>query len=71
MTGLDTRAILRPVNTGSEARCWVCAERIKFNAKDRRQLQVIANVYEDGVWRRVEHFHPSPCYDERHGEATY
>jgi hypothetical protein len=44
---------------------------VKFVA--RAQLkQVIANVYEDGVWKRVEHFHED-CYgeaDEPYGPAA-
>jgi hypothetical protein len=35
---------------------------VKFTAKTQRQ-QVIANVYVNGRWDRVEHFH-SECYEE-------
>jgi hypothetical protein len=37
-----------------------------------RRSQVIANVYVDGVWDRVEHYH-AECYDEAgspYGDAT-
>ena len=42
--------------------CAHCGAQVKFVA--RAQLrQVIANVYQDGTWLRVEHFH-APCYDK-------
>jgi len=42
--------------------CARCGAPVKFVA--RAQLkQVIANVYKDGTWDRVEHYH-SECYDE-------
>ena len=42
--------------------CAHCGAKVKFVA--RAQLkQVIANVYEQGVWKRVEHFH-ADCYTE-------
>ena len=44
---------------------------MKFAAKVQRQ-QVIANVYVDGRWNRVEHFH-AECYDEAglpYGQAS-
>lgn len=58
----DTRAVLRSVEAGSFAECVRCGERVKFQAKLRNQ-QVICNVYVDGRWNRVEHFHAS-CYQE-------
>lgn len=42
--------------------CSYCEERVKFRARERHQ-QVICNVYIDGAWDRVEHFH-EPCYAE-------
>ncbi len=42
--------------------CTTCDEQVKFAAKQNRQ-QVIANVYVDGRWDRVEHFH-AECYVE-------
>ena len=68
---LGTRAVLRRVEAGSMALCAGCEEHIKFAAKLNR-LQVIANVYVDGRWDRVEHFHQE-CYDDAgspHGVAT-
>jgi hypothetical protein len=35
---------------------------VKFAARVRR-YQVIANVYVNGSWARVEHFHPE-CYEK-------
>lgn len=57
-----SRAVLRRVEAGSTVVCAGCREPVKFAAKVQRQ-QVIANVYVDGVWNRVEHFH-SECYDD-------
>jgi hypothetical protein len=34
---------------------------VKFQAKVRNR-QAICNVYERGVWKRVEHFH-ADCYE--------
>lgn len=64
-----SRAVQRTVEAGSYVDCAICGERIKFQAKHRHQ-QVICNVYVDGVWNRVEHFH-LPCYetsDKPYGE---
>ena len=63
-----SRAVLRPVAPGSAVVCPVCGAWVKFAARVRRQ-QVIANVYVDGRWHRVEHYHPA-CYadaGEPHG----
>lgn len=60
-TPLTSRAVLRPVEAGNSATCAVCARPVKFSAKVKLQ-QVIANVYVDHVWARVEHFH-SECYE--------
>ncbi len=56
-----SRAVLRDVEPGSTVDCIECGERVKFQAKIRHK-QVICNVYEDGRWMRVEHYH-SGCYD--------
>lgn len=56
-----SRAVLRDVEAGSSVDCAYCDERVKFQAKVRNR-QVIANVYVNGVWNRVEHFH-ADCYD--------
>ncbi len=58
---LASRAAQRRVEAGSSVFCVTCDEQIKFAAKQNRQ-QVIANVYVDGRWDRVEHFHKE-CYD--------
>lgn len=58
---LGSRAVLRRVEAGNLALCAHCGEQVKFAAKQNRQ-QVIANVYVDARWDRVEHFH-ADCYD--------
>ncbi len=71
MPKLGTRAVLRRVEAGCTAMCVHCNEAVKFAAKAQRQ-QVIANVYVDGKWNRVEHFH-SECYEaagEPYGSAA-
>ncbi len=57
-----SRAVLRPVRPGSIALCPGCTQTVKFAARVRRN-QVIANVYVDGHWARVEHYHPE-CYEQ-------
>ena len=67
----ESRAVLRLIEPGSVAECPTCGERVKFRARHRDQ-QVICNVYEDGVWQRVEQYHQE-CYeqaDSPHGEAV-
>jgi hypothetical protein len=58
---LGSRAVLRRVEAGSMSLCTHCDEQVKFAAKLNR-MQVIANVYVDARWDRVEHFH-AECYD--------
>jgi hypothetical protein len=68
---LNTRAVVRSVEAGSFIECSRCGERVKFQAKVRTQ-QVICNIYVDGRWDRVEHYHMA-CYDdagEPHGQAA-
>ena len=60
-TSFTSRAVLRTVEAGNSAVCVGCGEVVKFKAK-LRLAQVIANVYVDGAWKRVEHFHDS-CYE--------
>lgn len=65
-----SRAVLRDIEAGSTIDCLVCRERIRFQAKVRNR-QIICNVYEDGKWLRVEHYHDR-CYEEAgspYGEA--
>mgnify|MGYP001473177776 CR=1 FL=1 len=66
----QSRAVVRDIDPGSEVKCVQCGERVKFKAKARGK-QVICNVYIDGTWKKVEHFHLA-CYEEAgspHGEA--
>jgi hypothetical protein len=58
----ESRAALRSVEAGNYVDCARCGERVKFQAKARKQ-QVICNVYVDGRWNRVEHYH-AECYEE-------
>ena len=58
-----SRAVLRRIEPGNLANCVSCDQPVKFAAK-LHKMQVIANVYVDGRWNRVEHFH-----DECYGEA--
>jgi len=63
-----SRAVVRNIEAGSTAECASCGDRVKFQAKLRMQ-QVICNVYVDGHWDRVEHYHHE-CYQhagEPHG----
>ena len=57
-----SRAVLRRIEPGNLAICVTCDQPVKFAAK-LHKTQVIANVYVDGRWNRVEHFH-SECYVE-------
>lgn len=66
----ESRAAARPIEAGSYVDCAKCTERVKFQAKIRL-LQVICNVYHEGRWLRVEHYHEA-CYleaDQPYGEA--
>ena len=56
-----SRAVLRTIEAGSSAMCVTCDQQVKFKAKTKAQ-QVICNVYEKGVWNRVEHYHLE-CYE--------
>jgi hypothetical protein len=60
-TSFESRAVTRPVEAGNGATCAACGQPVKFRAKIRL-TQVIANVYVEGHWDRVEHYH-SDCYD--------
>ncbi|MFN0154245.1 MAG: hypothetical protein ACKVUT_07685 [Gaiella sp.] len=67
----ESRAVTRPVEAGSYVDCALCGERVKFMAKARK-LQVICNIYVDGRWDRVEHYH-AECYESAgypYGEAA-
>jgi hypothetical protein len=65
-----SRAVERRIEPGSSDFCPECNLQVKFQAKIKA-TQVICNVYVDGRWDRVEHFHTA-CYDaasQPHGEA--
>lgn len=67
----ESRAVERSVEAGNSAICKHCDQPIKFQAKVRLK-QVIANVYDEGVWRCVEHYH-FECYTtagEPYGSAA-
>ena len=55
-----SRAVIRRIEPGNMAVCSHCNQPVKFAAK-LHKMQVIANVYVDGRWDRVEHFHDE-CY---------
>lgn len=58
----ESRAVLRRIEAGNSAMCAHCDAPVKFVARAQLE-QVIANVYQDGSWVRVEHYHPD-CYVE-------
>ena len=57
-----SRAALRTIEAGSSSICVTCDQQVKFKAKVKA-FQVICNVYIDGRWDRVEHYHHE-CYVE-------
>jgi hypothetical protein len=59
-TSSKSRAVERLIAPGSAVHCAHCGARVGFAVRGRGR-QVIANVYVDGRWARVEHFHPR-CY---------
>jgi hypothetical protein len=61
-TTMNSRAVLRQVEPGNSASCAHCGAPVKFMARVQ-QRQVIANVYDNGQWQRVEHYH-ADCYTE-------
>jgi hypothetical protein len=66
---LGSRAVVRRIEPGLDAECPWCELRLKFKARVK-QNQVICNVYVDGKWNRVEHYHQD-CYlaaEYPHGE---
>ena len=60
-TTMTSRAVERPIEAGNSALCAHCGEPVKFVARAHLR-QVIANVYVEGTWDRVEHFH-FECYE--------
>lgn len=66
-----SRAVVRLIEAGSMVDCIHCDTQVKFRARQRDQ-QVICNVYDKGVWKRVEHYHLD-CYteaDKPYGKAA-
>ncbi len=59
---LSSRAAARIIEPGTHLLCVGCGRPIKFAVR-KQDRQVIANVYEGGVWKCTEHFH-AQCYDE-------
>ena len=59
---LQSRAVERLVEPGNSAVCAHCRAPVKFVARAQHR-QVIANVYVDNTWDRVEHYHYD-CYEE-------
>jgi hypothetical protein len=57
-----SRAVSRLIDPGNDAVCERCGEQVKFVARSKGR-QVIANVYVDQRWDRVEHYHDA-CYEE-------
>jgi len=58
----SSRAVSRPIEAGNSAVCAACGAPVKFAAKTKAR-QVIANVYVNGTWDRVEHYH-ADCYSD-------
>ncbi|SHE38861.1 hypothetical protein SAMN02745225_00475 [Ferrithrix thermotolerans DSM 19514] len=56
----SSRGVRRRVEPGEGSTCASCGQAIRFSMKAPTH-QIIANVYENGVWNRVEHFHDT-CY---------
>jgi hypothetical protein len=56
-----TRAVTRPIEAGSAVDCAHCDQLVKFRAR-QRDHQIICNVYVDGRWHHVEHYH-ADCYE--------
>ena len=60
-TTFTSRAVVRFIEAGNSANCATCGDMVQFRARVKSQ-QVICNVYNDGKWDRVEHFHRE-CYE--------
>ena len=65
--GRGTRAVIRPIEAGTEDVCPLdhggCGGRVKFSVQVplRYRRRVIANIYWQGSWNRVEVWHFT-CY---------
>ena len=65
-----SRAVVRFIEPGSLVTCTGCDGRLNYMAKSKPK-QVVCNVYENGKWNRVEHWHVG-CYNAAgspHGDA--
>jgi hypothetical protein len=60
-TTFTSRAVVRYIEAGNSANCAHCGDLVQFRARVKTQ-QVICNVYTNGKWDRVEHFHRE-CYE--------
>ncbi len=64
---MASRAVVKEIGAGQDMACpkpyGGCGELVRFNIHVPRphKLQVIANVYWNGKWERVEHWHLA-CY---------
>jgi hypothetical protein len=58
-----SRAVTRRIEPGNAAYCSACNGLLAFRAT-QYLTQIIANVYVDGEWDHVEHYHP-----EHYGDA--
>lgn len=66
----ESRAVLRRIEAGHTHGCAHCDKPVKFKAKSTN-FKVVANVYIDGKWDRVEQYH-QVCYGnagEPYGKA--
>ncbi len=66
-----TRAVSSRIEPYNNIRCHACDGLLTFRARHKHH-QIIANVYQDDKWDRVEHWHPD-CYqtaDQPHGPPT-
>lgn len=59
---LTSRAVRRLIEPGNNVACASCGEIIKFVTREQAS-QIIANVYVDGRWDRVEYWH-DVCYEK-------
>ncbi len=57
----ESRAVQRLIEAGNYVDCVHCGDQVKFQAKVRT-YQIICNIYTDGKWDRVEHYH-FDCYE--------
>lgn len=68
---MKSRAVLRQVEPGQAEPCAHCERLVTWQAR-KRPKRVVANRYENSVWREVLIYHPA-CYadaGEPFGEAV-